>query len=299
MPVESAPSPLQLLTEALGGPTIPAVIALVGGGGKTTTMFGLSHHLRARGLRVIATTTTKMGASQTGGFAKVGTSFDEVVTGLRLHGAVISVGIVHGHGERPKVGGLTDDVITALIESGEVDAIVIEADGSRRHNVKAPAPHEPVIPSAATHVVAVIGADALDRVIEDQAHRPMRVAAAANAQPYQRLTAERAATLLMSDIGSRKSVPPDAVFVVVVTKVTNQSSDNANDVARRVRAAGFPVVLFPFVTPPDPSHSSFDDAPGDETTDNHRTIHPTATPTMFPEPVGPDTRPRIPIDRQE
>jgi molybdenum cofactor cytidylyltransferase len=246
-------TPIQQLAAALGGPTTPAVVALVGGGGKTTTLFALTRHLHERGLRVVATTTTKMGASQTGGLHKVGTTSREVIAGARDHGAVIAVGYVHGHGDRPKVGGLTDDVITSVITSGEVDAIIIEADGSRRHNVKAPAPHEPVIPSSVTHVVAVIGADALDRVIEDQAHRPMRTAAAAGAQPYQRLTAERAARLLMSDIGSRKSVPSTATFAVIITKVAADNEANANEVARLVRTANLPVVLFPFVPPADPT----------------------------------------------
>ena len=251
------PSPLDLLCQALGGPMFPCVVALVGGGGKTTTMFALAHHLHNRGHRVVTTTTTKMGASQTGGLLKVGTSVDTVLAGLDAAGAVISVGHVHGHGDRPKVGGLNDSSIGQLAASSKVDAIIIEADGSRRHNVKAPAPHEPVIPEWTTHVIAVIGADALDRVIEDQAHRPMRVAAAAQAQPYQRLTSERAARLLTSDIGSRKSVPASAQFVVVITKVTPDNAANANDVARRVRSEGFPVVLFPFVKQtPEPTQTA-------------------------------------------
>ena len=78
----------------------------------------------------------------------------------------------------------------------------------------------------------------------------MRVAAAAGAQPYQLLTAERAARLLTSDIGSRKSVPAPARFVVVITKVAPDNETSARDVARRVEAEGFPAVLFPFVKVP-------------------------------------------------
>ena len=250
-------SAIEQLADALGGPAKPAVVALVGGGGKTTTLFALTHLLRGRGNRVVATTTTRMGATQTGGLTSVGTSLDDVIAGVRANGAVISVGSVHGHGDRPKVGGLADHDITRVVESGEVDVVVVEADGSRRHNVKAPAPHEPVLPHATTHVVAVIGADALDRVIEDQAHRPMRVAAAAGAQPYQRLTPQRAARLLTSEIGSRKSVPESATFVVVITKVNAGNEANASSVAELVRAQGFAVVLFPFVEnsdSPEPSN---------------------------------------------
>jgi probable selenium-dependent hydroxylase accessory protein YqeC len=244
--VSANPDPFEQLADALGGPTHPCVIALVGGGGKTTTMFGLTRLLQARGLRVVATTTTKMGVSQTGGLAVVGTSVAEVVAGIARHGAVVSVESVRGPGDRPKVGGPHESTIDELINSGQVDAIVIEADGSRRHNVKAPAHYEPVIPACATHVVALIGADALNEVIGDVAHRPDQLAAMLGALVTDRLTPERAAQLLMSESGSRKSVPANATFVVAITKVTAENTGLVNEVRARVHSFGFTTVVFPF-----------------------------------------------------
>ncbi len=240
------PDPFEQLADALGGPKLPCVIALVGGGGKTTTMFGLTRLLHARGLRVVATTTTKMGVSQTGGLAVVGTSVAEVVAGIAQYGAVVSVESVRGPGDRPKVGGLDESTITELTRSGHVDAIVIEADGSRRHNVKAPAHYEPVIPACATHVVAVIGADALNEVIGDVAHRAEQLAELLGAEITDRFTPERAAHLLTSEAGSRKSVPSGARFVVVITKLTPTNESSVSDVALRLRSEGIDVVVFPF-----------------------------------------------------
>ena len=68
-------------------------------------------------------------------------------------------------------------------------------------------------------VICVIGADALDRTIEDQCHRPLRVGAVLGCSPYDRLTPERAAELVTSVNGGRKDVPPGARFVVCLTKV--------------------------------------------------------------------------------
>jgi hypothetical protein len=70
-------------------------------------------------------------------------------------------------------------------------------------------------------VITVIGADALDRVIEDQCHRPMRVAAVVGCRSYDRLTPERAARLVTSDRGGRKSVSPGARHAILITKVTD------------------------------------------------------------------------------
>ncbi|MCP5027550.1 MAG: hypothetical protein GY929_14835 [Actinomycetia bacterium] len=80
----------------------------------------------------------------------------------------------------------------------------------------APAALEPRIPLAATLVVACIGSVAIGKVIADRCHHPLRVAAAAECSPYERLTPERAAAALTSERGLRKAVPTEARFVVAV-----------------------------------------------------------------------------------
>lgn len=90
---------------------------------------------------------------------------------------------------------------------------------------KAPAPHEPVIPSRTTLAISVIGSDALGRVIADQCQRPMRVAALAGCSPYERLEPERAARVLRHERGGAKGVPPNARHVVMVTKVPTPDDD--------------------------------------------------------------------------
>ena len=77
---------------------------------------------------------------------------------------------------------------------------------------------------------AVMGADALDRVIEDQCHRPLRVAALVGCSPYQRLTPERAAHLLLDPDGSRRHVAPGVRFSVVLTKVSETRREVASQV---------------------------------------------------------------------
>ena len=47
----------------------------------------------------------------------------------------------------------------------------------------------------------------------------MRVAAVAGCQPYERLTPAAAATVLLSDRGARKELPPSGRLAVVVNKV--------------------------------------------------------------------------------
>ena len=195
----------------------PACVALVGGGGKTTLMLSLYAEGRRRGWQVTAATTTKVAAEQMVGI-------DDFV-----HGGLVG----------DKFTGASFDAIAAC-SSG---LIIVEADGARSRVVKAPAAHEPMVPPSATHVVAVIGADALDRVIEDVAHRPMVVAAVCGCGPYSRLTVARAAALLTSDRGGRKGVPSGADFAVVITRIGPRQHDLAHQLAALLEESGVRTVL--------------------------------------------------------
>lgn len=195
----------------------PAVVALVGAGGKTTLMQGLYREGVRRGWRTLAGTTTKVHRDQAehlGGF---------------VHG-----GIVIDVDGREKLTGADPEAFAGT----SADLVVVEADGARSMRVKAPDAHEPVIPGATTLVVAVIASDALDRVIEDVAHRPMRVAAVCGCSPYGRLTVERAATLLASEQGGRQGVPPDARFAVAITRIGPPQQALADELAHALASRG-------------------------------------------------------------
>jgi molybdenum cofactor cytidylyltransferase len=197
----------------------PACVALVGAGGKTTLMRALHAEGGRRGWRVVAGTTTKVGRAQ--------------VADLE--------GFVHGGSEGDKLTGAAPG--SPLLRGAEL--VVVEADGARSMVVKAPAAYEPVLPAGVTHVIAVIGADALDRVIEDVAHRPMLVAAVCGCGPYERLTVERAAALLTSERGGRKAVPAGALFAVAITRVGPAQQRLAEALAEALAADGVPNVLLP------------------------------------------------------
>lgn len=180
------------------------LVALVGAGGKTTLLLALGAQLPGP---VVLTTTTRMGADQTGGFP------------------VVLGGLPEGDGpsiawraiEGPKAVGYRPEVVDGWFD--RVDRLVVEADGARGLPFKAPTLDEPRIPARATTVVTVAGADALGRVIEDQCHRPLRVAALAGCSSYQRLTPKRAARVLLHPEGGRKGAPAAARWVVAITKV--------------------------------------------------------------------------------
>jgi probable selenium-dependent hydroxylase accessory protein YqeC len=194
-------------------------IAVVGGGGKTTTVFHLARRLAGR---TIATTTTRMGRGQDGGIASL------LAPDRDRLAAALDVGptLVWGrHGTHKAIGVPPERCDEWFADADLCDNVVVEADGARHHPFKAPGPLEPVIPITSTTVISVIGADALGRVIADQCHRPLRVAAVAGCSPYERLTPERAARVLCSPDGSGRNVPDTARRIVLVTKIPDRTVD--------------------------------------------------------------------------
>jgi probable selenium-dependent hydroxylase accessory protein YqeC len=188
------------------------LISLVGGGGKTTTLFTLGEQLAGT---TVLTTTTKMGAEQSSNYPVL---IDPTDTELRTQLAETERALVwKAADDRRAIGvdGETCDRWFALANN-----VIVEADGSRKRAFKAPADHEPVIPSKTTLLVACIGAGALGRPIAESCHRPHLVARLADCSTNDLLTPERAALVLSSPNGSKKGLPGGARFVVAIHRVT-------------------------------------------------------------------------------
>jgi molybdenum cofactor cytidylyltransferase len=155
------------LLTAFGLGDKPELIALVGGGGKTSLLFALAKVLPGR---VVVTTTTRIFAAQ----MKLATAvlsqnnLHQLSQKLDEHRICLVIGEVQGD----KAVGVTPALPGQLLARPDVDFVLVEADGSRMRPIKAPAPHEPVIPPETTLVVPVVGIDALNGRIEDVAHRP-------------------------------------------------------------------------------------------------------------------------------
>jgi probable selenium-dependent hydroxylase accessory protein YqeC len=187
------------------------LVSLVGGGGKTTALFALGRQLAGT---VVLTTTTKMGREVTDGhMPRFDPTDAELAEALAADRSALVWRADGGH----KADGFAPESCDHWFDLA--DHVVVEADGSRQRPLTAPGPFEPVVPSRTTTLVACVGAAALGRVIADQCHRPLRVAALAVCSPYQRLTPERLARVVVSERGLRKGQPRSARFAVLVNNV--------------------------------------------------------------------------------
>ena len=149
------------------------VVSFVGAGGKTAALFRLGAELRARGWRVLATTTTRVArhevAQAPAAIEMTGAVPSERIRAqLSEHGFVFLYASGDARNEH-KVVGLPPAAVAGLIDAVNSDVLLIEADGARRLPFKVPRAHEPVIPHETTLVVPVAGVDALDQPL-DEAH---------------------------------------------------------------------------------------------------------------------------------
>jgi len=219
-----------------------SLVALTGGGGKTTLMFRLADELVAAGQRVVTTMTTKIFVSQ----------MARAPICLVLHGESALLAQLpealseHGHAlvaggtvvEEDKAAGVTPEFVDRLAAHPAVDAVIVEADGSRRRPFKAPAAHEPVLPARATVVVPVVGLDVVGRPLTaDAVHRPELVAALTGAALGDPVTPELIAAVLAHPAGGAKGVPPAARLIPFLNKAEDAASlAAARRIARRLLA---------------------------------------------------------------
>lgn len=203
------------------------LVSIVGAGGKTTIMGILAEELSSDGAKLILTTTTKMGADQV--TEPVCWSSDpRAVQEMLASGVPLSVLVGAAGG---KVTGLHPDVVDKLFDATSADFVIVEADGARSLSIKAPADHEPVIPSLSTTVIVAVGADALGRPLKDVAHRTDRISAITELVGGDELTAEAAASILLHPNGGLKSIPESATVAMVITKVSGENRAAANTLA--------------------------------------------------------------------
>ena len=153
----------------------PGITALIGGGGKTSTIYALAEELRKKGSVIVCTSTHIIRPPQYSYLPR----FSEKL----LFGEVFSTGSIDGH--KLSAPEQSFEELTQF-----ADYVLVEADGSRQLPLKAHASHEPVIPKEANQVIVVIGIDGLGKPIRDVAHRPELYAAIVHADIDAPVTAE-------------------------------------------------------------------------------------------------------------
>ena len=225
------------MADALGV-TTGDVVALVGGGGKTTAMFRLAREIVERGEPVLTTSTTHIFAGQVelapASVRATEATRESVRAALDAHRHVLVIGDTDPITAR--AAGVSPDLFARLRTWCPRLCLLNEADGARRRPFKAPARHEPAIPPETTLVVPVVGADVFGAPLDaEHVHRPELVQALGGAAPGTPVTPELVARVLAHPEGGRKNVPARARVVVLINKVeTLADREPARETAARL-----------------------------------------------------------------
>jgi len=213
-------------------------LALVGAGGKTSALFAAANALKQRNpdsASVLLTTSTHLAIEQCSladihfkiqSTEQISEHLPDLIPGINLFtGTQVKEG---------RIIGPDPDALKALHYLAESNhlPLLIEADGSRMHPLKAPADHEPVIPQWTNNVLVCAGLSGLgEKLDQDTVHRPEIYAQLASLRPGEPISPEAIVKVLLHPLGGLKAIPPTARKSVLL----NQADDPQKQaIARRM-----------------------------------------------------------------
>jgi molybdenum cofactor cytidylyltransferase len=186
-------------------------LAFTGAGGKTSALFQLAHQLPPP---VLVSASTHLATSQ---LAKADRHFfvhsTEELMAIQskiFDGVVLLTGPEGGDG---RTLGLSGEILDQLNDLAGYRGIpvLIEADGARTLPLKAPAGHEPAIPSFSNFVVVVAGMSGLGRHLDSASvHRPESFAALSGLEIGARVDSKALVQVLLHPDGGLKRIPSGA-----------------------------------------------------------------------------------------
>lgn len=203
--------------------TPPGIITITGGGGKTSLMYALLASLKAKGIKAVGATTTKIYINDRHEkeiiFAK--SAFECIQAVAQANAidkpAVICSGIDPLNGD--KAVGIKPEWLDKISRDMPDCLFIVEGDGAAGKPLKGYLPHEPVIPQTTKLVIPVVGLDALGQLIDESVvHRAVRFSELAGVRPGEVITGAMVAKVIGHPDGYLHNVPLHAHIIPFLNK---------------------------------------------------------------------------------
>ena len=189
----------------------PGIVCLVGGGGKTSLLFALGTALARAGRRVLCTTTTRLRRPDADTPLPIAVEADPDKLAVPAAGGLLAFRPAPPEGDPGKAYGYPPEALDALARRDPGAWILVEADGAAGRPLKAPAEHEPVVPSLTGVVIGVIGLGGVYKPFgPDVVFRPERAAAIAGLETGQAVTPRALLSIITHPAGLFKACPAGA-----------------------------------------------------------------------------------------
>jgi molybdenum cofactor cytidylyltransferase len=208
-----------------------SVMAFVGAGGKTTSLFRAARELSNRAApetpnkTVFVTTTTHLGTWQAGladQVLRINTQSDITKFEKNLPNGI---SLLIGGEENNRLLGLSPKILDKIYRFSRDNQLplLLEADGSGSCPLKAPAEHEPAIPEFSQHIVVVAGLLGLGKPLtKDWVHRPEIFSDISGLKLGDEITLEAVVNVLRSQNGGLKNIPLTARKVLLLNQADSE-----------------------------------------------------------------------------
>ena len=195
--------------------------ALIGAGGKTTTMFRLARELREEGRKILLTTTTQILKPSKPHVDRL--FLAETIDALAETCAPIPAPVVIGAGsavsEDGKLLGLPPPWLDRLNDGKSFEAMLVEADDTASRLFKLPGDTEPVIPASCQLTVWLMAIGILDKPLDSASvHRVEHAGKLFGLTAGQPVTQDLIVQWVKHPAGCWKEIPPACRKVAVINQ---------------------------------------------------------------------------------
>lgn len=193
-------------------------LALVGAGGKTTALFQLARQFSPPVI-VCATTHLALDQLQLADEHYIIEKIED--TNFLIDRPLSGVVLLTGHIDGQRTQGLTNEIVEWLDQFCGYRSLplLIEADGARQLPLKAPGPHEPVIPKFVDTVVVVVGMSGLGQPLtEDWVFRPEIFAELSGLDIGDLITSEAIGRVVAHPQGGLRNIPKMARKILLLNQ---------------------------------------------------------------------------------
>ncbi|NLM42860.1 MAG: putative selenium-dependent hydroxylase accessory protein YqeC [Clostridiales bacterium] len=199
-------------------------ISIVGVGGKTTLLYRLSRELRKCNKRILLSTTTHIFIPPKDIYDDMYINSDRKAL-LKYAESINKKGVfvIGSHiTDEEKIKGIDISLADELYNNHIFDFILVEADGSKRKPIKAPANWEPMVPANTTINIGVIGLDSIGMIAnEENVHRLDEFCFITQCSLGDVINEIMLAKLINHPQGLFKNTPSKAKKIVLLNKADN------------------------------------------------------------------------------
>ena len=214
------------------------LISLVGGGGKTSTMFGIARALVLNNYTAITTTTTHIAVPTEEQTPYIyvrpegGLEIDKIKDLVKEHKHIT---VVNMTADGQKAFGLTAEEVDALFAANICDSIICEADGASQRPVKCPRETEPVVPLSTTLTIPVVGMDALYAVIgSEKTFRDEYICKVTGLSIGDELGEDAIAKIVTDEHGLIQYAPKSSAIIPFLNKIDITGRRAGEDLAKAI-----------------------------------------------------------------